>query len=273
MIDEGLWLPRAMRLPVNGRERIYHLSEHRPNLVIGNDEDKFWCYCQRCKEGGVREKQYVKLTGSAPPVSADLTLPSDIEPHTVCGALIERYLLSKDMDLTYVLPYCQYLGISQSRMRLMVQVNGKWLGRDMTGASLQKWIAYNRAEYLSALAPEFGFGTPARSPAVVVEDAFSWMKVSWAMRGLPVSVYCALGTKLQRGLLRKFISIQQSTVLLMLDGDDAGYDGVANSIKLLRPYNIRGVPANAPAGKDPKNMGVLEIRAHLNNLIGGISST
>ena len=91
MIPEREWLPQAQRLAVGMRLRVRHRRESRANMTIGNDRDRWWCYCQRCKEGGVVTKDHVLLTSPIEVVEHDLSVPADLRPvmgsHTYSKAL------------------------------------------------------------------------------------------------------------------------------------------------------------------------------------------
>src|SRR5574337_1075011 len=56
MLPQHEWLPHAKALAVGMKNRITHRNERRPNLVVGNAHDRFWAYCQACREGAVLEK-------------------------------------------------------------------------------------------------------------------------------------------------------------------------------------------------------------------------
>lgn len=253
-IPERLWLPRAQRLAVGQRDRIFHLAEKRPNLVIGNDPDKFWCYCQRCKEGGVSEKTHVRLVTRAPVASTMLTLPDDMSTDPVVMEPALRHLCSKGMDLTYINPWCSYVGFSPSRQRMILCILGHWLGRDITGDSPQKWLTYNGAKYIPPVTP----GSPT---AVLVEDTFSYCKVQWACPN--VDVYSALGAHLPDGLLLRLQAQAHSLVVIMFDGDEAGYSGARAVALRLRAFGIKTMIACAPKGHDPKDMTINDIRLHI----------
>src|SRR5574337_600338 len=73
MLPQHEWLPHAKALAVGMKNRITHRNERRPNLVVGNAHDRFWAYCQACREGAVLEKDHVRLD------LADVELPSQLE--------------------------------------------------------------------------------------------------------------------------------------------------------------------------------------------------
>lgn len=247
------WLHLAKRLPVGRTQRFYHRNERRPNLVVSNTSDRYAVYCQACKEGGVVMKEHVVITGKpAPALSADLTLPTDLvkvvdaEPCVISGVL--GFIAHKNMDAQYL----PELWFSRSRSRVLIEHQGEWLGRDTTERSPQKWLTYNGSNHLAH---------PEHHPiAIVVEDPFSFFKVSWALQFHPISVYSSLGTALSDELMLRLL--EHDMVFLMYDGDRAGYDGAFRESRRLQSCGVNARDLCAPQGMDPKDMGILEIRSY-----------
>lgn len=250
------WLPQAMRLPVGRSARIYHKREGRPNLVIKNLVDKYTAYCHACREGAVKQKEHVRLTGvPAPKDSSSLSVPTDLVAFQNLTELHKQRLLellaSKGMDFMY-LPELWY---SDSRKRLLIRTDQGWMGRDVTGNSLQKWITYNNQKFLAKPAS-------IRNVAVIVEDTFSFYKVCWAMRHCPnVGVYCALGTELNRELLLRLIQYEQ--VLFFFDGDKAGWSGSTDAAQRVRAFGVPSRSHCATLACDPKDMQINDIKEHI----------
>ncbi len=255
MLPVEEWLHLAKRAPLNGSGRHLHLRERRPNLVVKNLPDRYTAYCMACKQGAVHMKEYVRVTGVAPPVlSQSLTLPSDMvlvanaEQAVQDGVL--GFLAHKNMDMVYF--DCPVM-FSRQRMRLMLNMTG-WLGRDTTERSPQKWLTFDGQTFLHS--------AESKHPlAVVVEDPFSFFKVRWAMRGLPVSVYSSLGTVVRDNLMLRLL--EHDGVLFFYDGDQAGYDGANVESRRLRTFGIESQPRVAPWGMDPKDMTIEAIQLHI----------
>ena len=252
MIPENEWLAKAKQLAVGMRTRTYHNGERRPNLAIGNDLDKWWCYCHACHEGGVVEKSHVVL-GSHDVVAVEITKPKDIQPvhQSDFEIPIARFLADKNMSELY-LPDLYY---SAERKRLMLQLEGVWHGRDLTGRSPQKWMNYGNATYI---------GSPFIYTAVV-EDIFSMFKVRWAMRQYPnFTAMCNLGTNAGLGIT---YAMSQSKCIQKLgwffDADHAGDRGAHECQKRMQPFQIPQYRVRPPEGLDPKDMTCEEIRAAL----------
>lgn len=253
------WIHIAKRLPVGRTTRITYKRDTRPNLVIGHDDGKFWCYCQKRKEGGVVEKSHVMVTGAAAPQgSTRLDLPSDRVllrgmDEYAAGA-IAGLLAAKNVDALFL----PQLWFSEDRKRLLMDTGQGWLGRDTTGRSDQKWLTYQGTKYL-------GSG-PADSVAVVVEDPFSYYKVKWALREQRgYTVYCALGT-VARPVLALKLALHQLCIFF-LDGDAPGYRGADAGVKRLRGLGTKALARCAPEGMDPKDMAAQAIREHLSEAI------
>ena len=244
------WLHLAQRLPIDGKARFHHRRERRPNLSVENLPDRWVAWCSACKQGGVKLKEHVRVTGvRAPAASVSLVLPHDMVRVVDCEdhirAQVLGFLASKHMDAVYL----PDLWFSKSRMRLMYHHGAGWLGRDTTESSPQKWLSFNHAKYLD---------NGRRYPdAVVVEDPFSFSKVSYALRDLPYAVYSSLGTALNPALL--ITLLRHTQIHMFYDGDHAGYTGAIREGKRLRACGVAAVAACAPAGKDPKDLLVEEI--------------
>lgn len=254
-LPDEQWLHLAKRLPVGGTSRHHHLRENRPNLVVGHDEDRYWAYCQSCKEGGVVKKDHVLITGQrAPAESTRLDLPRDRVHLLKCDSFTQQalaqLLASKSMDCMYM----PELWFSEQRKRLLVNTGQGWLGRDTTGKSQQKWLSYDGALYLHCV-------RGSESPAVVVEDPFSFFKIVWATRHTALSVYCALGTDVRPSLLLELT--KHTGVTFYYDGDSAGYRGAAKGAARVRAMGTPAVANCAPDGFDPKDQTIAEIRRHL----------
>lgn len=254
MLNPKDWLSKAKRLAVGMQDRVYHRNEKRPNLVIGNAGDRYWAYCQACKEGGIERKEHVRLTGSSPEAKrSDLSTPKDLmrirdmEEHARYPLL--AFLASKGMDMC-MLPELWY---SCTRKRILMLTASGWLGRDVSGGALEKWLTYNKAKFLT--------NQMAARKAVVVEDAFSYFKVRWATQDT-VAVYCALGTGIKNALA--VACLMHDEVIFMFDGDAAGLKGAEEGSARMRGLGVRSYPLCAPPGLDPKDLTAEQIR----NLIG-----
>lgn len=200
-------------------------------------------------------KEHVKLTGvQAPKKSTDLSMPSDMIPIEDCDdttqANIAAFLVRKNMDAQYL----PKLFFTAERKRLMLQTENGWLGRDLTERSNQKWVTFNRSTFIRPL------GRMLHTHAVIVEDPFSYYKVSWACRDMPVQVWSSLGTRVTQDMVASMVLAHEvKSIHIFYDGDVAGYAGanvVAKTMKLWMPVQA----ACAPAGLDPKDMNVLSIQ-------------
>lgn len=266
MIPKEEWLPQAKRLVVGNSIRVRHRREGRPNLVIGHDAEKYWCYCHACHEGGVVHKEHVRLEDGRTPEKhrSDLTLPQDMRPVIGEPALenaIGAFLAGKGMDFKY-LPNLTGLTYSASRKRLILNTSpGHYLGRDVSGQAKEKWLSYNNEKYLSGYMPE------VHKLAVVVEDPFSFYKVQHAFStAQALRVFCSLGTRMGKELM--LVLTQSPLVMFMYDGDKAGYAGSESNAKRLSVFGPRCIAHCAPPGFDPKDMELSAIKEHI---YGGVS--
>lgn len=247
MLPEQDWLDKAKRLAIGMTVRTYHGRESRQNLTIGNLPDRWYAWCHRCHEGGVVEKDHVKL-GTAPAIADTLpTFPTDSlavysseyeEP-------IERFLASKCMSSEYLPP----LMYSPTRKRILLKSDGGWHGRDVTGKAPAKWMNYSNTQLAGS----------TDKTTIVVEDLFSMFKVQWSLRGLPrMGVLCALGTQDKAALIARLMNV--SRIIWFFDADRAGDDGAQRCQLRLRAFGHKQVRLRPPEGKDPKDMDCETIR-------------
>ena len=255
MLPEHEWLAQAKRLAVGMKSRIKHRHERRINLVIGNDPDKYWCYCQRCHEGGIVKKDHVLLGDTYNVVHDNVVLPDDrvFVRGSEYEVPVARFLATKNMALAY-LP--AGISVSPKARRLIVHV-GRMCedkhGRDLTGKSQYKWMNYTGAQ----IAPGQD-SADSSNPCVVVEDLFSMFKVRWACHNadLPVDVLCALGTDIKAAVALYLTQYQKN--IWFFDNDPAGNNGVSSGVKRMRPFSEQ-VAIYPPLGCDPKDMDCKDI--------------
>ena len=253
-LPDSEWLHLAKKLGVGSTQRHFHRREKRPNLVVGNSAGKWWAYCQSCKQGGVVEKDHVRITGGkAPESSTHLDLPRDSTPILELDEFsrdaVLKLLAEKNMDQMYLPP----LYFSEQRKRMLLDTGQGWLGRDTTGHSPQKWLTYDGSPWLGKQCGE------GPTVAIVVEDPFSYYKVRWALRDLlGYTVYCALGTVCRPSL--RLTLVPHTSVTLFFDGDQAGDVGARREAKALRGLGVKAIARCAPEGFDPKDLTIECIR-------------
>jgi hypothetical protein len=234
-------------------------------MTVGNRDDRWWAYCQRCKIGAVEMKSHVLLVDREPPRSRDLALPHDMKyvhelPKWQQDHLA-KFLTSKGMDFQY-LPGVLW---SEERARLMVpDAYGHFMGRDTSGKSSQKWLTYNGQHYVG-----YAHATPL---ALLFEDCFSYHKVRWAVESDLVTCYCTLGTSIHDTLFLQLLK-HHTRVASFYDGDAAGWSGAGRNLIRLAGVGLHAPFSNidqcAPNGLDPKDMSILDIRSHVSKLYGG----
>lgn len=257
MLREADWLHKAKRLPVGMRVRVRHGLESRDNLIVANEANRYWAYCQRCKAGAVHTKEHVRLQGAyAPPVPREVTVPTDLV--RVIGSEYEvpvgAFLASKGM----MYPYLPEVLYSPSAKRVLVRdASGYYHGRDITGHSSAKWLHYG--------SPSIA-GVP-KERTVIVEDVFSMFKVLFALRDTPsVGVVATLGAGVGDSAA---LALKNCLgVVCFYDADKAGDDGYTQLRKRLRVSATKVSRVRPPRGMDPKDMHCSEIRELLNDFRG-----
>lgn len=257
MLPEQDWLPQAKRLAVGMRMRVHHKNERRPNMTIGNERDRYWAYCQACKEGARLDKEHVLLAAHYTTEVKQLERPNDI--HLAIGSeyemIVARFLASKGMDFMYLPP----VYVSPSTRRLIVQSpDGGWHGRDLTGVSNQKWLHYG-AQFAGNAGPH----------TICTEDLFSMFKVQYALRDQPQWAVCStLGSSC--GPVSALALKDCKSIVWAYDADKAGDDGFKQASKRMRPFVPEQLRARPPEGLDPKDMSVAGIRNMIREVLNGI---
>lgn len=254
MLHEHEWLEQAKRLSVGMRMRVRHGRERRLNMTVANERDRWWCYCQACKQGGVLMKEHVLLT-AAPIVEQELTLPTDLKPvlRSDYEDTVGRFLASKGM----MFPYLPKLWFSQRARRLCLQDDsGGWHGRDMTDKSNAKWLHYNKAHIIGTVG----------DTTIITEDIFSMYKVRFALGDCPeVGTASTLGAGCSTTAA---LALKNCTTLVWAyDGDSAGDAGFKSASKRMRVLVPRQIRARPPEGLDPKDMYCADIRELLKGAI------
>lgn len=267
VIPTAEWLDKAKRLAVGMHIRVQHLNERRHNMVIAHESDRYWCYCQACKDGSVVVKEHVKLL-DAPPESSECknkSLPTDLvlAMHPDYRDQVGHFLARKHMDFSFFDGAALYLSPSRKRLVIRDPLSNTWVGRDLTDRSMAKWLVFD-GEYRSDSDATYLGDTlpPSGTVAVVVEDALSYFKVKHALD--PVStanVYCALGTTVHDKLALTLRGA--SVVIIMFDGDTAGYRGAMLGALKLRGLGLKVYQYCAPQGLDPKDMQLRDIVEHI----------
>lgn len=251
------WLSIAKRLAVNQKTRVRHRNEQRVNLVVGNDADRWWAYCQSCKAGGVELKSHVLLQPVKETLAQRLTLPKDKVPVLALDPYLRDavlgFLASKGMDVMFL----PELWWSSSVNRILINTGyDTWIGRVMQENRGDKWLTYNDPKFLGQCT--------GKRVAVIVEDPFSYFKLRWVSLhyGAGVDVFCSLGTRI-RDPLQVVLMKHYGTAGVFYDGDSAGYSGAAFESKRLKAFGLSVWHETAPDGKDPKDLTIQELHDYL----------
>ena len=256
MIQEHEWLQHAKKLSIGMKMRVRHGRESRINMTVANERDRWWCYCQACKEGGVVLKEHVLMNAPAEPiVAADLVIPSDMQP--VLGSEYEttigKFIASKGM----MFPYLPKLWYSLRAKRLLLQDDtGAWHGRDLTNKSNAKWIHFAKSHIIGTLG----------KTTVLTEDIFSMYKIRFALRGYPeIGTASTLGAGCSTTAA---LALKNCTTLVWAyDGDSAGDSGFKSGSRRMRVLVPRQIRARPPEGLDPKDMDCEDLRELLKEVI------
>lgn len=263
------WLHLAKGTGIGSQRRVRHGNESSDALTVGNREDRWWAYCQRCKCGAVEMKSHVLAGSVAPALSTSLQHPTDARPismlHDFERSYVASFLAGKHMDLTYFT--LTSVTWSAERQRLLLATPSGVMGRDTSGRSSQKWLTYDRQHWVTD-------SLDATLPDVfLVEDCFSWAKVKYALQSnnIPASVFCTLGTAIHDNLFLHLMRYNKR-VYSFYDGDTAGWSGaVKNEQRLyamgLSPGRATQFQMCAPRDNDPKDMPIAAITQHVRDVL------
>lgn len=265
---EAPWLRACKRLPVGGSARIRCCGRDKA-AVIYNKEASWEMYCNRCKQPQYQRKQYVQQVSVVPerpvqPAPADEIRIKDARAET--QSQIYAWLVSKGL-MPDMVPDLRW---SDKARRMIFPVSSALsLGRGMSPLQNPKWIQYGGRS-------TFGMCQPRLAPRAIVltEDLLSAYKVQHVINKYSTGdILCValLGTRLD-SKLKLFIAEQHWPVLLMLDGDAAGYDGIKRIRRELKAFTGLSVGEFTQSGDDPKDMDIATILGGLNGFFNRISN-
>lgn len=251
MIPKDEWLPQAERLAVGQTRRVKHNFERDCAMTVSNKHDRYWAYCQRCKDGGVHMKEYVRLDVQPVQRTRLRGLPDNvirlIETDVAVQHRVWRFLATKGMDPSYI--PLHHMWYCPTEHRLILKHNAPWgkaMGRALYENAQPKWLDYYPAAWYAPSAV-----LPVCPNVVLVEDVLSAYKVQHYMPN--VLVVCSHGTAVRDELLVQLL--EANSVIVFYDGDQAGYDGAHRVRTQLRGVGIPNVRVvDCDAGKDPKDL-------------------
>ena len=279
MSDESApWALKCKQLAV-GQSARFRCCGRTPAGVLHNKPEAWEFFCFRCKSRGYVRKQYVSLV-KVEVLPRHLPAPTDLkelgncarEVQALCwGFLVGRGLMPEMAGAVYY---------SEQLKRLVWDLqNGTYLARALHQYQQPKWVMLGEpAQYAMAQTPltitpkitqslsesSAQCTQTASSAVVLTEDWLSALKVSWVATKYcsePVTAVALLGTRLSLPLKAKLIQLGKP-VLLMLDGDSAGYAGRDTIQRTLKPFlRTRSYTID---GLDPKDMTCQQILEGLN---------
>lgn len=169
-IEKRLWLSKAQGLLPGDSDKIVHAGcGNRPSLFIKNDDDRYWCYCHRCRGDGFHLKQNPRIKQKLS--SKTGWFPKEIVP-IVQAVVDEPYNFRELFERFEIAPYVSLLTYSPDTKRVYFpDSSGSYLGLDATflanarfyspvrrnlavsiqGAGSNLYITNNLAAYLEAV--------------------------------------------------------------------------------------------------------------------------
>ena len=245
------WLPQAERLPVGGSIRVIHPADMgaRASVLIRNAPGEYSVWCFRRNAGDYVPKQHVipevapVPTSSEPP--PDVVKLQDAARHAqeACVSFLVKRGVTPSMFPENV------LGWSTEARRLMFDYQGILLGRDISASPQIKWVDYSHN-------PEAVWHVGDSARVVLVEDVLSAHKVAYCTGWGSIAVR---GTRLSNAILLRLLKAEQ--VVLMPDGDTAGWMAARAWSRDLRGLGIKAREIHLGRDLDPKNLQSRELRA------------
>lgn len=150
MIEPRLWLHAAKAVPVGGSDKIQHKGcGDRPSLFVRNDEDKYWCYCHRCRDTGHVSKTNPRVRVKVP--SKTGWYPKQIVP-LVEELVKDPYKFRDSLSYNHLHPYTSLLtyGVDTGRIYFPDE-SGSYLGLDVTGKANARWYSPTGSYLLASL--------------------------------------------------------------------------------------------------------------------------
>jgi hypothetical protein len=262
MLDHE-WLPIAERLPVGSSVRVAHTCGKSPALVIYSTPGKLSAHCHRCKQWGSHNLEHRRPVAPLQERTNNRALPKQYIPLVELPQHLQdrvwRFIVSKNLDPGMLC--IQDLLYSQEHDRLAIRIGqGQYLARSL-GYAIPKWVQYSS----DAMYQEYAsFGPDACSTVVLTEDTLSAIKVHYVTKYRAVAL---LGTSLHSALTANLVQQFQAGViqrlLVMLDGDSAGWDG---TVRVYNELKFLGLPVQVvpvPKGMDPKDLSIYQIKVLL----------
>lgn len=252
------WLKECKRLAVGQSARFRCCGTDKAG-VLYNNVDAWEYYCHRCKGYGKERKQFVQQVSAVPERTVQ-PAPADAKRVISASPEVQNHIYSFLVNKGIMPEMVGDILWSQTSNRILFPLqSGISLGRALDSRQNPKWIQYGgRSSF--AMAPVLSKSTDKSLMGVVLtEDYLSALKVAHVSNHYgngDLVVIALLGTRLD-SKLKLWIAERGLPVLLMLDGDDAGYEGTKRITQSLRLYT--SVRAYAKDGYDPKDLTVQEI--------------
>lgn len=255
-LHQSEWLHEAKAIAIGRQARVYHGSESRPNLVVHNNHDSWSCYCHACHEGGFVIKELVKLSPE-PVVTTPRGVPrgQEITIENAPIALIVDYAHKSGVSIQDLKDWGFRYDPLLRRLMYQSPLGSPYvvMGRALIKSKM-KWYRYTgTGEYIN-------LGNMDASVVYLTEDILSAHKLydtlyymaHNALHSENFAVVCCLGTTMSNALTVALLKAK--SVVIALDGDDAGRHATADFKRKLQLYSIPNFVLEVDEGKDPKHL-------------------
>ena len=265
------WQDLAKRVPVGQHRRHYHGAEKRPNLVVWNNPESYTCWCHSCNDGGKIMKEVLQpITETAPIFQKYLTLSDTCTLQELSTEHPQRFkrlvllLHRKGVSTTLLAPYKPLYSLVDDR--LVLPLNGRYVGRDVTERHHAKWLVYHNNQHVPMDFVRFAHvdKLETKQPYVVLtEDVLSAIKVH---HYLGLSTLWCTGTNITDAIILHIVT-NNAHPILAFDGDLAGDKATKTAQKRLSIRGIEYTTVTIPEGKDPKDLNFLQLNQLFKELL------
>ena len=256
MLPSSEWLHLAERLPVGQSFRTKHICGAGDALQVANKDGAYTAWCHRCQEGGYVSKTHVRYRAPVLQEITRSTLPRSAIAFKEAGQAVQqhcyRFFLGKGIDPN-MLPLQDMLWDDATHRVIFKHEHGA-SGRVVQDGVFPKWIEY----YVNGKVATHAVFRGTSDAIVFTEDILSAIKYKYATGCSGVAL---LGT-----VLPSDVRLPSSARLFIaLDGDKAGREGAACTRRALEFRGYKPVVITAPAGLDPKDLTIRQLRESLMN--------
>lgn len=241
MLDESSWLPLAKELQRGQKQRVNHTCKADRSMIINAGDNGWSAYCFRCGSGfhpyptpslAERLERLAVQREADDHAKSSVVLPSPaLHDVTQWPSDASVWLYKAGFPIPEINKHGWYWSERLHRVILPVKQNNVpvfWQGRNVHDDYRPKYLAPEADR--SRIAAEYDSSI---GMLVLTEDILSAAKVSRQF-----NAWSILGTKLPEPLMHRLV-LGRRPVVVWLDPDKAGMDGMNKIVNTLRSFNVQ----------------------------------